>query len=397
MSLNWNEIRKPFKNQIDALNISNKNVFKNRINNTLNTSTMKKIVNEAKTFKNKNKRITIADANRNAVNLGRQNGLAMDVTRRIVNLAEKAARDTKNMLQEGQVSEAMISAVVLLTGIMSMSASPVQIDANRVLNVFPRGLPFMKPWLSATYTPERWAKRAVFWFSQFKTKQFSPMYTLYEEAFATYGKNRKSKVGEYMTSLFVYSYYTFIMTMMPSFPPSVRNFLKGTLTTLYQKATHRYTLSVVTPIMFMFMYQVYVEKLKLTTSVAYKIYETLVGSFVEDTAMKALATSGTLVARKALPYFTKLKIRQLAPAQFGQALEIAVDTVAEAVNRGGLQIGEISPGGRTYPMSPGGGGGVPSPRRVQGTRRRSSTPNIPIPYSPFSTPTQSPARATRRQ
>jgi len=389
MSLNWNEIRKPFKNQIDALNISNKNVFKNRINKTLNTSTMKKIVNEAKTLKNKNKRITIADANRNAVNLGRQNGLSMDTTRQIVNLAEKAARDTKNMLQEGLVSEAMISAVVLLTGIMGMGMSPVQIDANRVLNVFPRGLPFMKPWLSATYTPERWAKRAVFWFAQFKTKQFSPMYTLYEEAFATYGKNKKSKVGQYMTSLFVYSYYTFIVTMMPSFPPSVRNFLKGTLTTLYQKATHRYTLSVVTPMIFVFMYQVYIEKLKLTTSVAYKIYETLVGSFVEDAAMKALATSGTLVARKALPYFTKLKIRQLAPAPFGQALEIAVDAVAEVVNRGGVQIGEISPGGRTYPITPGGGGGVPSPKRV------GRAPNNVYRFE--TPPPPSPPRQTRRQ
>lgn len=402
MSLNWNELREPFKKNINDLpsltNVQKRN-FKNRINNTFNRNQMKKIVNEAKNVKNNGRR-TIAQTNKAAVNLGRQNGLSNATSQKVVNLAQQAASETKKQLVAGNVADAMVGAVVLLAGIIEiLGKRPVNINANRVLNVFPRGLPHMEPWLSATYTPERWAKRAVFWFAQLKTKQFSPMYSLYEEAFATFGKNRKSKIGEYMTSLFIYSYYTFLVTMMPKFPASLRRFIKGTLVGLYQRVGHRYTLSVVTPILFAFMYNVYVEKLKLEASVSYRIYETLVGSFVEERAMQALATGGALVAKKALPYFAKLKVRQLAPPQYAQALEIAVDTVAAAANQR-VRIEEVSPGGTRRPLTPGGGvrrtGMTPlrritqnAPSPARSTRGRASTPNV---AAGFETPPASPSR-----
>lgn len=378
MSANWGPIRASYKNNIDALSISNnrKTNFKRRINNTFNTNVMKNIVREAKAVANANanRRVnnnssasntnannnnsTNTNANRRVnnlavrvanINLGRQNGLSTRVSERIVSQAQSAARDTIKLLSSGDMADAIVSAMVLITGVLG--SQKMNINANRVLNVFPRGLPYMQPYLSSTYTVEKMAKRAVFWFAQYKTKQFSPLYTIYEEAFSTFGKNKKSKVGEYMTSLFIYSYYAFIIAAMPKTPEKLKKFIKGTLGGLYQTATHRYTLSVVTPIIITLMYQIYVEKLKLQTSVAYKIYETLVGPFVEERSLQLLSAGGGLLAKKALPYFAKIKVRQLAPAPYRQAVDIAVDTIVDVAQQR-VQIQELSPGGTLRNMTP---------------------------------------------
>jgi len=349
MSANWATIRALHKNNIDALSISNtsKTNFKRRINNTFNTNTMKNIVNEAKAANARRvNNLTVRTAN---INLGRKNGLSDKVSERIVSLAQNASRDTIKLLKSGEIADAIVSAVVLISGVLG--SQKMNINANRVLNVFPRGLPYMQPYLSSTYTIEKMTKRAVFWFAQYKTKQFSPLYTIYEEAFSTFGKNKKSKVGEYMTSLFIYSYYAFIIAAMPKTPVKLKKFIKGTLKGLYQTAVHRYTLSVVTPIIITLMYQIYVEKLKLQTSVAYKIYETIVGPFVEERSLQLLSAGGGLLAKKALPYFAKIKVRQLAPAQFGTALDIAVDTIVDAAEQR-AQIQEVSPGGTMRNMTP---------------------------------------------
>jgi hypothetical protein len=444
MSSNWGPVEERYKSLIDALAIDNTNKtnFKRRINSTFNENVMQKVFNEAKALANAKRRVnnmnlskeqknnynkqlnegkniqvvlrnaqtaanrrTEAAMNNLTTRMGNIN-LSTSISERIIKRAQSAGRETLKLLNSGKTADAIVSCLVLLSGVLAMSQYET-IDANRILNVFPRGLPHMEPWLSATYTSEKWAKRAVFWFAQFKTKQFSPLYTTYEEAFATFGKNRKSKAGVFMTSLFIYSYYAFIVTSMgatmPSLPENVRKFFKGTLVGLYQKASHRYTLSVVTPIIFTLMYQVYVEKLKLEASTAYKIYELLVGRIVEDRAMQALATGGTLVAKKALPYLTKLKVRQLAPPQYQQAVEIAIDTIANVAAQG-PQIAEMSPGGRLYPLTPRGGGGAPprSPRssrtrrQIQAINRmRATTPNVGRLFETPS-PEGSPARPRRR-
>jgi len=387
MSTNWSDIRTTYKKQVDNLQLNNDNKtrYKNRINNTFNTNTMKNIVNEAKAANARRvNNLTVRAAN---INLGRQNGLSNKVSERIVSLAEKASRDTTKLLKSGEIADAIVSAVVLISGVLG--SQKININANRVLNVFPRGLPYMQPYLSSTYTIEKMTKRAVFWFAQYKTKQFSPLYTLYEEAFSTFGKNKKSKVGEYMTSLFIYSYYAFIIAAMPKTPEKLKKFIKGTLKGLYQTVAHRYTLSVVTPIIITLMYQVYVEKLKLQTSVAYKIYETLVGPFVEERSLQLLSAGGGLLAKKALPYFAKIKVRQLAPAQFGTALDIAVDTIVDAAEQR-VRIQEVSPGGTMRNMTPGGGvartGNTPVATR---TRSKTKTKTI---FAPFNTPPSTPKR-----
>ena len=346
MSTNFENIRRRYKNQIDNLSISNTNKtnYKNRINKTFNTKTMQNIVNQAKNVKNVNNgRVNV---NNRRVNVN------SNVKNRVITLAEKAARGTVQLLKSGKTDDAIVSALVLLTGILAMSQRQ-QIDANRVLNVFPRGLPFLQPYMSSTYTAEKWAKRVVFWFAQFKTKQFSPIYTSYEELFSTFGG--KSMAGEYATALFMYTYYATVITAtavgMPVMPENVKKFLKGTLIGLYQKMSHRYTLSIVTAGVIYLIQNVYFEKLKLKTMVSYKIYEALVGTFVEKRSLELLERGVT----KALPYIAKLKVRQLAPAEYRPALEMAVDTVA--------RVAELSPGGREYPLTPGGGGGVPSPSR----------------------------------
>ena len=387
MSTNWSDIRTTYKKQVDNLQLNNDNKtrYKNRINNTFNTNTMKNIVNEAKAANVRRvNNLTVRAAN---INLGRQNGLSNKVSERIVSLAEKASRDTTKLLKSGEIADAIVSAVVLISGVLG--SQKININANRVLNVFPRGLPYMQPYLSSTYTVEKMAKRAVFWFAQYKTKQFSPLYTLYEEAFSTFGKNKKSKVGEYMTSLFIYSYYAFIIAAMPKTPEKLKKFIKGTLGGLYQTVAHRYTLSVVTPIIITLMYQVYVEKLKLQTSVAYKIYETLVGPFVEERSLQLLSAGGGLLAKKALPYFAKIKVRQLAPAQFGTALDIAVDTIVDAAEQR-VRIQEVSPGGTMRNMTPGGGVARTGNTPVA-TRARSKTKTKTI-FAPFNTPPSTPKR-----
>jgi hypothetical protein len=387
MSTNWSDIRTTYKKQVDNLQLNNDNKtrYKNRINNTFNTNTMKNIVNEAKAANARRvNNLTVRAAN---INLGRQNGLSNKVSERIVSLAEKASRDTTKLLKSGEIADAIVSAVVLISGVLG--SQKININANRVLNVFPRGLPYMQPYLSSTYTIEKMTKRAVFWFAQYKTKQFSPLYTLYEEAFSTFGKNKKSKVGEYMTSLFIYSYYAFIIAAMPKTPEKLKKFIKGTLKGLYQTVAHRYTLSVVTPIIITLMYQVYVEKLKLQTSVAYKIYETLVGPFVEERSLQLLSAGGGLLAKKALPYFAKIKVRQLAPAQFGTALDIAVDTIVDAAEQR-VRIQEVSPGGTMRNMTPGGGVARTGNTPVA-TRARSKTKTKTI-FAPFNTPPSTPKR-----
>jgi hypothetical protein len=387
MSTNWSDIRTTYKKQVDNLQLNNDNKtrYKNRINNTFNTNTMKNIVNEAKAANVRRvNNLTVRAAN---INLGRQNGLSNKVSERIVSLAEKASRDTTKLLKSGEIADAIVSAVVLISGVLG--SQKININANRVLNVFPRGLPYMQPYLSSTYTIEKMTKRAVFWFAQYKTKQFSPLYTIYEEAFSTFGKNKKSKVGEYMTSLFIYSYYAFIIAAMPKTPEKLKKFIKGTLKGLYQTVAHRYTLSVVTPIIITLMYQVYVEKLKLQTSVAYKIYETLVGPFVEERSLQLLSAGGGLLAKKALPYFAKIKVRQLAPAQFGTALDIAVDTIVDAAEQR-VRIQEVSPGGTMRNMTPGGGVARTGNTPVA-TRARSKTKTKTI-FAPFNTPPSTPKR-----
>jgi len=387
MSTNWSDIRTTYKKQVDNLQLNNDNKtrYKNRINNTFNTNTMKNIVNEAKAANARRvNNLTVRAAN---INLGRQNGLSNKVSERIVSLAEKASRDTTKLLKSGEIADAIVSAVVLISGVLG--SQKININANRVLNVFPRGLPYMQPYLSSTYTIEKMTKRAVFWFAQYKTKQFSPLYTIYEEAFSTFGKNKKSKVGEYMTSLFIYSYYAFIIAAMPKTPEKLKKFIKGTLKGLYQTVAHRYTLSVVTPIIITLMYQVYVEKLKLQTSVAYKIYETLVGPFVEERSLQLLSAGGGLLAKKALPYFAKIKVRQLAPAQFGTALDIAVDTIVDAAEQR-VRIQEVSPGGTMRNMTPGGGVARTGNTPVA-TRARSKTKTKTI-FAPFNTPPSTPKR-----
>ena len=413
MSANWGPIRASYKNNIDALSISNnrKTNFKRRINNTFNTNVMKNIVREAKAVANANRRVNNAsntntngrvnnasntNTNRRVnnlavrvanINLGRQNGLSTNVSEGIVTLSQNAARETVKLIKSGEIADALVSAVVLITGVLG--SQQMNINANRVLNVFPRGLPYMQPYLSSTYTVEKMAKRAVFWFAQYKTKQFSPLYTLYEEAFSTFGKNKKSKVGEYMTSLFIYSYYAFIIAAMPKTPEKLKKFIKGTLGGLYQTVAHRYTLSVVTPIIITLMYQVYAEKLKLEASVAYKIYETLVGPFVEERSLQLLSAGGGLLAKKALPYFAKIKVRQLAPAQFGTALDIAVDTIVDAAEQR-VRIQEVSPGGTMRNMTPGGGVARTGNTPVA-TRARSKTKTKTI-FAPFNTPPSTPKR-----
>jgi len=387
MSTNWSDIRTTYKKQVDNLQLNNDNKtrYKNRINNTFNTNTMKNIVNEAKAANARRvNNLTVRAAN---INLGRQNGLSNKVSERIVSLAEKASRDTTKLLKSGEIADAIVSAVVLISGVLG--SQKININANRVLNVFPRGLPYMQPYLSSTYTIEKMTKRAVFWFAQYKTKQFSPLYTIYEEAFSTFGKNKKSKVGEYMTSLFIYSYYAFIIAAMPKTPVKLKKFIKGTLKGLYQTAVHRYTLSVVTPIIITLMYQIYVEKLKLQTSVAYKIYETIVGPFVEERSLQLLSAGGGLLAKKALPYFAKIKVRQLAPAQFGTALDIAVDTIVDAAEQR-VRIQEVSPGGTMRNMTPGGGVARTGNTPVA-TRARSKTKTKTI-FAPFNTPPSTPKR-----
>lgn len=426
MSANWGPIRASYKNNIDALSISNnrKTNFKRRINNTFNANVMKNIVREAKAVANANanrrvnnnssasntnanNRVNNNSTNTNAnrrvnnlavrvanINLGRQNGLSTRVSERIVSQAQSAARDTIKLLSSGDMADAIVSAVVLITGVLG--SQKMNINANRVLNVFPRGLPYMQPYLSSTYTVEKMAKRAVFWFAQYKTKQFSPLYTIYEEAFSTFGKNKKSKVGEYMTSLFIYSYYAFIIAAMPKTPEKLKKFIKGTLGGLYQTATHRYTLSVVTPIIITLMYQIYVEKLKLQTSVAYKIYETLVGPFVEERSLQLLSAGGGLLAKKALPYFAKIKVRQLAPAPYRQAVDIAVDTIVDVAQQR-VQIQELSPGGTLRNMTPRGTvvrtGNTPVATR---TRSRTRAKTRFAPTNAFNSPPATPVpRRTR--
>jgi hypothetical protein len=229
MSTNWGPIRASYKNSIDALSISNnrKTNFKKRINNTFNTNVMKNIVKEAKAVANANGRVNNLAVRVANINLGRQNGLSTSVSEGIVTLSQNAARETVKLIKSGEIADAILSAVVLITGVLG--SQQMNINANRVLNVFPRGLPYMQPYLSSTYTVEKMAKRAVFWFAQYKTKQFSPLYTLYEEAFSTFGKNKKSKVGEYMTSLFIYSYYAFIIAAMPKTPEKLKKFIKGVI------------------------------------------------------------------------------------------------------------------------------------------------------------------------
>jgi hypothetical protein len=391
MSTNWSDIRTTYKKQVDNLQLNNDNKtrYKNRINNTFNTNTMKNIVNEAKAANARRvNNLTVRAAN---INLGRQNGLSNKVSERIVSLAEKASRDTTKLLKSGEIADAIVSAVVLISGVLG--SQKININANRVLNVFPRGLPYMQPYLSSTYTIEKMTKRAVFWFAQYKTKQFSPLYTLYEEAFSTFGKNKKSKVGEYMTSLFIYSYYAFIIAAMPKTPEKLKKFIKGTLKGLYQTVAHRYTLSVVTPIIITLMYQVYVEKLKLQTSVAYKIYETLVGPFVEERSLQLLSAGGGLLAKKALPYFAKIKVRQLAPSQYRPALDIAVDTIVDVAEQR-ARIQEISPGGTMRNMTPR-GTVVRTGNTPVATRTRSKT-KTKTRFAPFNTPPSTPVpRRTR--
>ena len=415
MSANWGPIRASYKNNIDALSISNnrKTNFKRRINNTFNTNVMKNIVREAKAVANANGRVNNAsntnrrvnnasntNTNRRVnnlavrvanINLGRQNGLSTNVSEGIVTLSQNAARETVKLIKSGEIADALVSAVVLITGVLG--SQQMNINANRVLNVFPRGLPYMQPYLSSTYTVEKMAKRAVFWFAQYKTKQFSPLYTLYEEAFSTFGKNKKSKVGEYMTSLFIYSYYAFIIAAMPKTPEKLKKFIKGTLGGLYQTVAHRYTLSVVTPIIITLMYQVYAEKLKLEASVAYKIYETLVGPFVEERSLQLLRAGGGLLAKKALPYFAKIKVRQLAPSQYRPALDIAVDTIVDVAEQR-ARIQEISPGGTMRNMTPR-GTVVRTGNTPVATRTRSKT-KTKTRFAPFNTPPSTPVpRRTR--
>src|SRR6056300_1409371 len=439
MSANWGPIRASYKNNIDALSISNnrKTNFKRRINNTFNTNVMKNIVREAKAVANANGRVNNASntnrrvnnasntntngrvnnaSNKNTngrvnnasntstnrrvnnlavrvanINLGRQNGLSTNVSEGIVTLSQNAARETVKLIKSGEIADALVSAVVLITGVLG--SQQMNINANRVLNVFPRGLPYMQPYLSSTYTVEKMAKRAVFWFAQYKTKQFSPLYTLYEEAFSTFGKNKKSKVGEYMTSLFIYSYYAFIIAAMPKTPEKLKKFIKGTLGGLYQTVAHRYTLSVVTPIIITLMYQVYAEKLKLEASVAYKIYETLVGPFVEERSLQLLSAGGGLLAKKALPYFAKIKVRQLAPSQYRPALDIAVDTIVDVAEQR-ARIQEISPGGTMRNMTPR-GTVVRTGNTPVATRTRSKT-KTKTRFAPFNTPPSTPVpRRTR--
>src|SRR5210317_240383 len=439
MSANWGPIRASYKNNIDALSISNnrKTNFKRRINNTFNTNVMKNIVREAKAVANANGRVNNAsntnrrvnnasntntngrvnnasntntngrvnnasntNTNRRVnnlavrvanINLGRQNGLSTNVSEGIETLSQNAARETVKLIKSGEIADALVSAVVLITGVLG--SQQMNINANRVLNVFPRGLPYMQPYLSSTYTVEKMAKRAVFWFAQYKTKQFSPLYTLYEEAFSTFGKNKKSKVGEYMTSLFIYSYYAFIIAAMPKTPEKLKKFIKGTLGGLYQVAKHRYTLSVVTPIIITLMYQVYAEKLKLEASVAYKIYETLVGPFVEERSLQLLSAGGGLLAKKALPYFAKIKVRQLAPSQYRPALDIAVDTIVDVAEQR-ARIQEISPGGTMRNMTPR-GTVVRTGNTPVATRTRSKT-KTKTRFAPFNTPPSTPVpRRTR--
>src|SRR5210317_1988040 len=436
MSANWGPIRASYKNNIDALSISNnrKTNFKRRINNTFNTNVMKNIVREAKAVANANGRVNnesntnkrvnnasntntngrvnnASNTNTNGrvnnasntntnrrvnnlavrvanINLGRQNGLSTNVSEGIVTLSQNAARETVKLIKSGEIADALVSAVVLITGVLGRN-----INANRVLNVFPRGLPYMQPYLSSTYTVEKMAKRAVFWFAQYKTKQFSPLYTLYEEAFSTFGKNKKSKVGEYMTSLFIYSYYACIIAAMPKTPEKLKKFIKGTLGGLYQTVAHRYTLSVVTPIIITLMYQVYAEKLKLEASVAYKIYETLVGPFVEERSLQLLSAGGGLLAKKALPYFAKIKVRQLAPSQYRPALDIAVDTIVDVAEQR-ARIQEISPGGTMRNMTPR-GTVVRTGNTPVATRTRSKT-KTKTRFAPFNTPPSTPVpRRTR--
>src|SRR6056300_23236 len=439
MSANWGPIRASYKNNIDALSISNnrKTNFKRRINNTFNTNVMKNIVREAKAVANANGRVNNAsntnrrvnnasntntngrvnnasntntngrvnnasntNTNRRVnnlavrvanINLGRQNGLSTNVSEGIVTLSQNAARETVKLIKSGEIADALVSAVVLITGVLG--SQQMNINANRVLNVFPRGLPYMQPYLSSTYTIEKMTKRAVFWFAQYKTKQFSPLYTLYEEAFSTFGKNKKSKVGEYMTSLFIYSYYAFIFAAMPKTPEKLKKFMKGTLGGLYQTVAHRYTLSVVTPIIITLMYQVYAEKLKLEASVAYKIYETLVGPFVEERSLQLLSAGGGLLAKKALPYFAKIKVRQLAPSQYRPALDIAVDTIVDVAEQR-ARIQEISPGGTMRNMTPR-GTVVRTGNTPVATRTRSKT-KTKTRFAPFNTPPSTPVpRRTR--
>lgn len=378
-SMNWDSLIRnkyyPKINALQHLSANQKKMYKNELSKApVNEQAVNAIVNRARrknNSANSQRRVNKLAVRVANINLGRQNGLSTAVSERIVSLSQKAARDTAKLLSSGDIADASVSAMVLIAGIIG--SQQMNINANRVLNVFPRGLPYMQPYLSSMYTVEKMAKRAVFWFAQYKTKQFSPMYTLYEEAFSTFGKNKKSLVGEYMTSLFIYSYYAFIIAAMPKTPEKLKKFIKGTLGALYQTATHRYTLSLVTPIIITFMYQVYVEKLKLQTSVGYKIYEKLVGPFVEERSMKLLSAGGGLLVKKALPYFSKMKVRQLAPAQYREAVDVAVDTVMDVT-----RIQEISPGGTLRPMTPRGTvlrtGNTPI-----ATRTRSKTKPTPTP------------------
>ena len=417
MSANWGPVRTRYKNDIDALSISNnrKTNFKRRINNTFNTNVMKNIVREARAVANANantnNRVNNNRVNNNSasntnrrvnnlavrvanINLGRQNGLSTSVSEGIVALSQNAARETVKLLKSGEMSDALVSAVVLITGVIG--GQKMNINANRLLNVFPRGLPHMQPYLSSTYTVEKMAKRAVFWIAQYKTRQFSAFHTIYEEAFSTFGKNKKSKVGEYMTSLFIYSYYAFIIAAMPKTPEKLKKFIKGTLGGLYQTAKHRNTLSVVTPIIITLMYQVYVEKLKLESTVVYKTYQFLIGSFVEERSLQLLSAGGGLLAKKALPYFAKIKVRQLAPERYRQALDIAVDTIVDVVQRR-VQIQEISPGGTLRNMTPRGTvvrtGNTPISTR---TRSKTRAKTRFAPTNAFNTPPATPVpRRTR--
>src|SRR5210317_1474193 len=86
MSANWGPIRASYKNNIDALSISNnrKTNFKRRINNTFNTNVMKNIVREAKAVANANGRVNNAS---NTNTNGRVNNASNTNTNRRVNNA----------------------------------------------------------------------------------------------------------------------------------------------------------------------------------------------------------------------------------------------------------------------------------------------------------------------
>ena len=140
MSVNLNSLRVQYKNNIDALSITNnkKNIFKRRINNAnaFNTNVMKKIVEEAK--KEANRRVNNLAVRMANINLGRQ---ALMIQVKNENTSIVSAVQVKNTINKGLRDEMspLEMANILLAGVLSTIAFILVArgDMNKLFEIIP--------------------------------------------------------------------------------------------------------------------------------------------------------------------------------------------------------------------------------------------------------------------